>query len=72
MKAIKYFTYAGSYFGAVKVHGRWLRIKHLNRIDKTGWDRHQGPPNGSMMIALRHGQLFDARKIFPDRIIKAK
>lgn len=48
-----YYTPPGSYDGLVKIQGRWRRVNELNRIDKTGWVRWQGPPTRAMLKALR-------------------
>ena len=50
---IEYFSMVGSYRGGIKLHGRWVSVCELNRIDKTGWKRHQGPLTAAQQRALR-------------------
>ncbi len=65
---MKYFSYVGSYRGAVRLKGRWVPVTDLNRIDKTDWVRHQGPPTPAMQRALR-GQPINACDLFPNRVV---
>ena len=58
-----YFSYVGSYEGAVKVNGKWVRVKNLNYIDKTGWNRHNGPATRAIENALKSSTVMDARDL---------
>ncbi len=60
-----YYTPYGSYDGCVKIGGRWLRTSELNKIDKTGWVRWQGPPSPAMVKALREQPPVPATDRFP-------
>ena len=62
---IQYFTFVGSYDGAIKIKGRWVRASQLNRIDKTGWDRWQGPPSPAIIKAIEAGPPAPAHELFP-------
>lgn len=66
----KYFSYVGSYEGAVEIKGKWIRIKNLNYIEKTDWIRHQGPPTKKIELALKDSTVYDARDLFPYLEIK--
>jgi hypothetical protein len=60
-----YYQAIGSDDGLVKVHGRWIRIRGLNRIHKSGWVRWQGP----MTSAMEKGKdVVDAIDFFEGRI----
>jgi hypothetical protein len=59
---MKYFSFVGSYEGCLKRGRLWVRCKNLNYIDKTGWDRHQGPPTPGMLKALAGSIVFDFSK----------
>lgn len=60
-----YFTFVGSYDGAVKIRGHWVRVVELNRINKTGWSRHQGPISPAMARAVREQPPTKAVDLFP-------
>ncbi len=64
-----YYTAPGSYDGLIKFKGKWIRVTELNRINKTGWTRWQGPPNQSMQKALKSLHVQTASSTFPDRVI---
>jgi hypothetical protein len=64
-----YFSFVGSFDGAVKVAGRWIRIKELNRIHKEDWTRWQGPPSPALARALQEPKALHAHELFPERII---
>jgi hypothetical protein len=66
----KYYTAPGSYNGAIKCRGMWLRFEELNRIDKTGWQRWQGPPSKAITNILKNGINFRADVVFSKRKIK--
>ena len=57
---IVYFTEVGSYRGCVKIMNRWMAVKNLDYIDKTGWERHQGPPTVNMVKEMTYPPI-DAR-----------
>jgi len=61
---MKYFSLVGSYFGGIKIKGHWVRVHDLNRIDKIGWDRHQGPLTPAMAASLKQ-QSTRADVMFP-------
>jgi hypothetical protein len=42
----------GSWRGAIKKGGRWISVKDLNRVQKTGWVRYQGPPSPALEKAM--------------------
>lgn len=68
-----YFVYIGSFDGAVKIKGRWVRAIELNRIDKTGWTRWQGPPSPAITRATKTQPPTPAWELFPDlRIAERK
>lgn len=60
-----YYHVIGLDDGLVKLGGRWLRVTGLNRIDKTGWVRWQGPPTRAMEKALREQPPVPATERFP-------
>ena len=62
-----YYSYVGSYDGAVKLAGGWVRVVELNRIDKTGWTRWNGPPSAAIVKATRTQPAMQATDLFPDR-----
>lgn len=62
---MEYFTFVGSYDGAIKVGGKWIRATGLNCIDKTGWKRHQGPPNKAILMAIKTTPSIEAKSLFP-------
>ncbi len=62
---MKYFSLVGSYSGGVLIGRRWVRVKDLNRIDKAGWERHQGPLTPAMSRCLK-GYVMSAEALFPD------
>ena len=69
----KYYTPPGSYDGLVQVSKKWikagwLRCSELNRIDKKGWTRYQGPPNSIMCQCLK-AKSIKSTKAFPERIL---
>ena len=57
-----FFSYVGSYEGAIKIGGKWVRFKNLNYVNKAGWIRHQGPPTAALEVALKNPVALDARK----------
>jgi len=67
MVIIRYYTPPGSYDGLIKVGGVWQRVKGLNRIDKDGWKRWQGPPTLAMERALKSKVMWSADALFPGR-----
>lgn len=70
MSKRKYFSYIGSYEGAVQVKEKWTRVKDLNYIDKTSWERHQGPPTKKIQDALNQDVAWKAIDLFPYLEIK--
>jgi len=48
-----YYSEVGSYRGTVKKYGMWIAVKDLNRIDKTGMQRWQGPPSKAISTAMK-------------------
>jgi len=66
----KYYTPPGSYDGLVRLFSGWARVTELNRIDKTGWIRWQGPPSEAMRQALRMDRFMRAPERFPERLVK--
>ncbi len=48
-----YYTEIGSYSGAVKLKGKWVRAQHLNCTNKEGWIRWAGPPSPAIQAALK-------------------
>lgn len=62
----KYYTPPGSYDGLIKIKRQWVRAKELNRIDKTGWVRWQGPPSDRMRKVLQGSVVLGARELFPN------
>jgi len=50
-----YYSEVGSYQGAIKVSGKWIRAKNLNYLNKTGikWIRWQGPPSPAIIQTLK-------------------
>jgi len=65
-----YYSRVGSYDGAVKLRGRWVRVVGLNRIDKTGWHRVSGPPSLRIAMAMAEQPAVQAKEIFPELIKK--
>ncbi len=63
-----YFTFCGSYDGAIKISGRWIRAVELNRIDKTGWRRYVGAPSIAIARACRDQPAIQAVDLFPELI----
>jgi len=63
---MQYFTFVGSYDGAIKIKGRWIRASQLNRIDKTGWKRWSGPPSPAIVKAIESGLPTPATELFPE------
>lgn len=63
----KYYTPPGSYDGCVRIKTQWYRVTALNRIDKTGWVRWQGPPSRKMDEALKCCMAFESTVLFPER-----
>jgi hypothetical protein len=59
---VKYFTFVGSYDGAVKIKGHWVRCVELNRIDKTGWERVH--PTPAALKAARERPAHNAQELF--------
>ena len=66
-----YYTPPGSYNGLVKINGNWRKVNGLNRIDKDGWTRWQGPPSIIMEDILNHADFTYAVLLFPRRAILA-
>lgn len=64
-----YYSRIGSFDGAVKIGGRWIRAIELNRIDKTGWKRWQGPPSPALARAMREQPPIQAAALFPDLVV---
>ena len=67
---MKYFSLTGSYEGGIKLNGRWTRAQNLNKIDKTGWERHQGPLTPAMAACLRESRLVDCATPFGKTVIQ--
>jgi hypothetical protein len=67
MTCTEYYTPVGSYDGAVKIGGRWVRAIGLNRIDKRGWRRRSGPPTPAIISAIRNQPAILATELFPRR-----
>lgn len=67
-----YFVYIGSFDGAVKIKGRWVRVNGLNRIDKAGWTRFSGPPTTGISKATRTQKPVEAWDLFPELRIEGK
>ena len=61
----QYFTFVGSYGGAIKIKGRWVRAIELNRIDKAGWVRWTGPPSAAIVTATKTQPATQASSLFP-------
>ena len=51
-KDAKYYTPVGSYHGALKFKGKWVRVKNLNYLDKSKLTRWTGPPSPAIIKAL--------------------
>ncbi len=66
-----YFSEVGSYRGCVLMRGRWVSVKDLNKINKRGWKRHQGPATNAMQSAMLH-QPLRAEQLFPHLITSAE
>lgn len=49
----KYYSMIGSHEGAIKIGRAWIHVTDLNRIDKSGWIRWQGPPSEALTKAMR-------------------
>lgn len=65
-----YYSRVGSYDGAVKIKGRWIPVKGLNRINKSGWHRVSGPPSEAIVQAMLHIRpVLEAKELFPHLII---
>lgn len=62
---MKYFSLVGSYEGGVLYHGKWIRVQDLNKIDKRGWERHQGPLTAAQAKALLQNAI-NAIELFPN------
>jgi hypothetical protein len=70
---IEYFTFVGSFDGAIKLRGKWIRAKNLNYINKLGWLRWQGPPSKVIEKALSNPVAIDMQifKVnFQDNLVK--
>lgn len=65
-KMTTYFTYIGSFDGAIKIGGRWVRANGLNRINKTGWTRWSGPPSPAIAKATKEQKPAEAVELFPE------
>ena len=59
----------GSYDGAIKIAGWWVRAIELNRINKSDWVRWQGPPSKAIVRAIRTGNPRRADLLFPERAL---
>lgn len=68
----RYYTPPGSYDGAVKIKGRWVRAVELNRINKDGWVRWCGPPSKAIEAAIRQGTPTPAAELLPELALVAK
>jgi len=68
-KISNYYTPPGSYDGAVKVKNKWIRVRELNRIDKTGWQRWMGPPSSAIEKCMKETKSIRADQRFPKRAI---
>lgn len=66
---MEYFTYVGSYDGAVKVRGRWVRAVELNRINKHGWQRVR--PTPAAWRATKTQPPTQATALFPHLTIRS-
>lgn len=62
---MRYFTFVGSCDGAIKIGRRWVRAVELNRIDKTGWKRWQGPASPAIAKAIKSQPPTQAAELFP-------
>jgi hypothetical protein len=63
-----YYSFVGSYDGAVKIGGQWVRAVELNRIDKSHWRRWTGPPSRAILRAVKFGQPTQATELFPELV----
>lgn len=63
-----YYAPYGSYDGTIKIQGQWIRATGLNRINKTGWIRWQGPPSETIILALKNQKSTSAVELFPDLV----
>ena len=64
----KYFSFVGSYEGLIKTCCGWTAVKELNRINKDGWIRWQGPMSNSMSKAWnQRSSLIPAVELYPER-----
>lgn len=52
-RTAEYYSEVGSYSGVIKKYGTWLAVTDLNRIDKTGMQRWQGPPSKAISKAMK-------------------
>ena len=67
---MKYFSLVGSYEGGVRLGRRWIRAQNLNLIDKTGWERLQGPITAAMARCLTDKTYLDFSKPFAHNTVK--
>jgi hypothetical protein len=72
LTTVKYYSFVGSYDGAVKIKRRWTRVVELNRIDKTGWDRVQGPCPEAVAHAVKTQPPQKATVLFPHLVKETK
>ena len=64
-RSFDYYSSVGSYDGAIKIGRKWVRAVELNRIDKTGWNRRQGPMNAAIAKAIKSQPPMQAVELFP-------
>ena len=65
-KKANYYSPVGSYDGVVKWQGSWIRVSGLNRINKNGWTRWQGPPSKAICKAMRYQYSIRVDLLFPE------
>ena len=58
----RYYSEVGSYFGAIKLYGKWFGAKNLNYLDKTKWIRWQGPPSDPIKRAMKNTFIIDCKE----------
>lgn len=56
-KKADYYSEVGSYRGAIKHLDQWISVNQLNLINKNRLVRWQGPPNQSIINAMKQKPL---------------
>lgn len=61
-KKANYFSFVGSYHGAVKIKSKWIKAMNLNYINKSNWIRWQGPPSKAIQTALNKKNIINYKQ----------